>query len=97
MDKGIILEVKDLKVVFHRENEITTAVEGVNFWLEQGETLGIVGESGSGKSVTALSLMGLIPYPEGKIVTGSIVFRDTENLELSLISLSRKTVAKYQG
>ena len=97
MDKEKILEVKDLKVIFHRENEISTAVEDVNFWLEQGETLGIVGESGSGKSVTALSLMGLLPYPAGEIVKGSIVFRDSESSELSLLSLSEKQLQNIRG
>jgi peptide/nickel transport system ATP-binding protein len=97
MDKEKILEVKGLKVIFHRENEISTAVEDVNFWLEQGETLGIVGESGSGKSVTALSLMGLLPYPAGEIVKGSIVFRDSESSELSLLSLSEKQLQNIRG
>jgi peptide/nickel transport system ATP-binding protein len=97
MDKEKILEVKDLKVIFHRENEISTAVEDINFWLEQSETLGIVGESGSGKSVTALSLMGLIPYPEGEIMNGSIVYRDSEGSELSLLSLSEKQLQNIRG
>jgi oligopeptide/dipeptide ABC transporter ATP-binding protein len=69
-----LLEVTDLSThFFTREGEVR-AVDGVTFSLERGKTLGIVGESGCGKSVTALSIMGLIPRPPAKIVGGSVVF-----------------------
>ncbi len=68
-----LLEVDDLRTFFKtREGEVH-AVDGVSFTLEKGKTLGIVGESGCGKSVTALSIMGLIP-PPGRIVSGSVTF-----------------------
>ena len=88
MDQQKILEVNNLTVIFHHEKEVTTAVEDVSFSLELGETLGIVGESGSGKSVTALSILRLIPYPEGKIIKGNIFFRDTYGSVSSLLMLS---------
>ncbi len=69
-----LLEVNDLSThFFTREGEVR-AVDGVTFSVERGKTLGIVGESGCGKSVTALSIMGLIPRPPAKIVAGSVVF-----------------------
>jgi peptide/nickel transport system ATP-binding protein len=97
MDQQKILEVKDLTVVFHHENEVTTAVEGVSFSLERSETLGIVGESGSGKSVTALSVLGLIPYPEGEITKGNIFFRDTHGSAFSLLQLTEKQMQHIRG
>jgi len=73
-----LLEVTDLRTSFFtREGEVR-AVDGVSFSLERGKTLGIVGESGCGKSVTALSIMGLIPKPPAKIVGGSAVFEGRE-------------------
>jgi peptide/nickel transport system ATP-binding protein len=97
MGEKKILEVKDLTVVFHHEVGITTAIEGVSFSLEQGETLGIVGESGSGKSVTALSILGLIPVPEGEIISGNILFRNQQGCESSLLSLSEKQLQRFRG
>ncbi|GAB4275555.1 MAG: ABC transporter ATP-binding protein [Coriobacteriia bacterium] len=70
-----LLEVKDLRTHFHIRDGVVKAVDGVSFTLSEGETLAIVGESGSGKSVTALSIMGLIPQPPGKIEGGDILFR----------------------
>ncbi|MDX6593447.1 MAG: oligopeptide transport system ATP-binding protein [Gaiellales bacterium] len=69
-----LLEVNDLKTHFFTREGIVRAVDGVSFSLEKGQTLGIVGESGCGKSVTALSIMGLIPKPPAKIVDGSVMF-----------------------
>jgi oligopeptide/dipeptide ABC transporter ATP-binding protein len=69
-----LLEVDDLRTHFFTREGVVRAVDGVSFSLEQGKTLGIVGESGCGKSVTALSIMGLVPRPPAKIVSGSVVF-----------------------
>ena len=78
-----LLEVKDLKTYFTTRDGVVKAVDGVSFVLEEGHTLGIVGESGSGKSVTALSLMRLIPDPPGKICGGAILMNGESVLEMS--------------
>jgi len=78
-----LLEVRDLSVVFRRKGTRPfTAVDGVGFDVQPGQTVGLVGESGSGKSVTALAIMGLLPK-RGAEVTGSVKFEDTEMLRLS--------------
>jgi oligopeptide/dipeptide ABC transporter ATP-binding protein len=69
-----LLEINDLSVHFHIPEGIARAVDRVSLNLPSGETLGLVGESGCGKSVTALSILGLIPFPPGKIESGQIVF-----------------------
>src|SRR5829696_9709686 len=69
-----LLQVEDLHTSFHTRHGIVRAVHEVPFSLERGETLGIVGESGSGKSVTCYSIMGLIPQPPGRIVSGTAMF-----------------------
>jgi oligopeptide/dipeptide ABC transporter ATP-binding protein len=69
-----LLEVQDLRTHFFTRQGVVQAVDGVSFTLERGKTLGIVGESGCGKSVTALSIMGLIPRPPARIVSGSVRF-----------------------
>lgn len=67
-----LLEINNLTIDFHTGRGTTRAVDGISFALDQGETLGIVGESGSGKSVTALSLMQLLPSPPAQFVSGEI-------------------------
>ncbi len=77
-----LLEVKDLSVAFRQGGRETLAVDRVSFEIKKGETLALVGESGSGKSVTALSVMKLLPYPAAHHPTGSIRFRGQELLSL---------------
>src|SRR6202021_2067778 len=76
------LEVQNLQTHFRAPEGINRAVDGVSFHVDEGETLAIVGESGCGKSVTAMSLMRLIPEPPGKIA-GSVRFRGSDLLKLS--------------
>lgn len=78
-----LLEVKNLKTYFYTDDGVAKAVDDVSFSLEKGETLGIVGESGCGKSVTALSIMRLIPEPPGKIAGGEIYFKGKDVLNFS--------------
>jgi oligopeptide/dipeptide ABC transporter ATP-binding protein len=78
-----LLEVRDLHTHFFTREGVVRAVDGISFDVDRGKTIGIVGESGCGKSVTALSIMGLIPKPPAKIVEGSIVFEGRDLTELS--------------
>ena len=80
---GNLLSVRDLRVHFAAEDGTVKAVDGIDFEVKRGETLGIVGESGSGKTVANLALMKLIPTPPGKIVSGSINFNGVDILRLS--------------
>jgi oligopeptide/dipeptide ABC transporter ATP-binding protein len=77
-----LLTVKDLRTYFFSSQAVTKAVDGVSFYLDEGETIGVVGESGSGKTVSALSIMRLIPDPPGKIIGGKILFEGVDLLKL---------------
>ncbi len=77
-----LLEVRDLRTHFFTRDGVVKAVDGVSFEVDKGKTLGIVGESGCGKSVTALSIMGLIPKPPAKIVSGEVVFEGRDLVKL---------------
>lgn len=79
----ILLSVEDLKVYFRSEDEIARAVDGVSFDVGREETVCLVGESGCGKTVTALSIMGLVPIPPGETAGGRILFQDKNLLVLS--------------
>src|SRR5699024_6050117 len=93
MDKRTpLLDVRQLHTHFFTKAGIVTAVDGVGFTVKPGETLGIVGESGSGKSITAMSILGLIPSPPGKIVDGAIYFKG-ENL----LSKNEKQLRQIRG
>jgi oligopeptide transport system ATP-binding protein len=87
-----LLEVENLRTYFYTRAGIVRAVDNVSFTLEQGETMGIVGESGSGKSVTCYSLLGLIPRPPGKIVSGSALFGGVD-----LLSCPKEQLRRIQG
>ncbi len=77
-----LLDVKDLRTQFFTQDGVVNAVNGVSWDLKPGETLGVVGESGCGKTVSALSIMRLIPNPPGKIVGGQIIFEGEDLLKL---------------
>jgi peptide/nickel transport system ATP-binding protein len=83
MSASPLLEVEDLRTLFRVEGAVAHAVDGVSFTVGAGETLAIVGESGSGKSVTALSIMRLVPTPPGEIAAGRVLFRGRDLLLLS--------------
>ena len=87
-----LLEVKDLQTHFFTREGVVRAVDGVSFQVEKGKTLGIVGESGCGKSVTALSIMGLLPQPPAKIVGGSVSFEGFD-----LATLPDKSLEEIRG
>ena len=78
-----LLQINDLKTYFFTYEGVVKAVDGVTYDLQEGEILGLVGESGCGKSVSALSILRLIPNPPGKIVGGEIIFDGKNILELS--------------
>ena len=77
-----LLEVKGLKTYFHTQEGVVKAVDDVSFDLHQGEALAVVGESGCGKSVTALSILNLVPDPPGKIEQGEVIFEGRNLLEM---------------
>jgi peptide/nickel transport system ATP-binding protein/oligopeptide transport system ATP-binding protein len=78
-----LIHVRDLKTYFFSDSKVARAVDGVSFEIGEGRTFGLVGESGSGKSMTALSILRLVPSPPGRIVAGEIVFEGRDLLKLS--------------
>ena len=87
-----ILEIRDLTVEFNTEDGVVHAVTHVSYDLHPGEVLGIVGESGSGKSVSMMSVLGLIPMPPGRIVTGEALFKGED-----LIKMSQRKLRDIRG
>jgi oligopeptide transport system ATP-binding protein len=87
-----LLDIQDLKIHFHTRDGVVKAVDGVSLRVEPGEVAGIVGESGSGKSVTAYSLLGLIPMPPGRIEGGKALFQGTD-----LLRLGERELNTYRG
>ncbi|MBH77195.1 MAG: peptide ABC transporter ATP-binding protein [Dehalococcoidia bacterium] len=84
-----LLEVNDLRTYFYTQEGVVKAVDGTSYSVEAGETLGLVGESGCGKSVSALSILRLIPSPPGKIVSGEILFEGRDLLKLDESEMRR--------
>src|SRR4026209_2158736 len=87
-----LLDVKNLKTYFFTDEGVVRAVDGVDLYIEKGETLGVVGESGCCMSVTALSIMKLIPQPPGRIVEGEIIYNGTD-----LVTLPANRMRKIRG
>ena len=92
MSSSHLLQISDLGVVFGKGDDAVAAVTGVSFTLDKGETLALVGESGSGKTVTALSILGLLPYPRAKHPAGSITFAGQD-----LLGASDDVLRKVRG
>lgn len=92
LSKEALVEVKNLQTYFYTEEGVVKAVDGVDYEIYPGETLGIVGESGCGKSVTSLSIMRLVESPPGKIEGGKINFQGKD-----LTKLSEKEMRKIRG
>ena len=87
--QDLLLDIRGLRTQFFTDDGLARAVDGVSYSLAKGETVGVVGESGCGKSVTALSVLRLIPDPPGKIVDGEIIFEGTNLLQLSSADMRR--------
>ena len=82
-EKDVVLEVNDLHTYFFNRRGVTKAVDGVSFTIHEGETLGIVGESGCGKTMTALSLLRLVPKPAARIVSGEVILDGEDLVQIS--------------
>ena len=87
-----LLSVRDLRTYFHTDAGVVRAVDGVSFDIMPGEVVGIVGESGSGKSITAMSILGLVPIPPGRIESGQILWKGQD-----LLTTSQKDLRKIRG
>ncbi|MGZ2505262.1 peptide/nickel transport system ATP-binding protein [Rhizobium beringeri] len=87
-----LLDVRDLETHFYGEESVTRALGGISFQVKKGETLGVVGESGCGKSVTALSILRLLPKQTARTVAGEIRFRGRD-----LLDLSEREMRKIRG
>ena len=93
-----LIELVDLKTYFYTEDGVVKAVDGVSFTIERQKTLGVVGESGCGKSVTALSIMGIVPMPPGKIMGGQVLYhRNGQAVELTKLDPKGKQYRSIRG
>jgi peptide/nickel transport system ATP-binding protein len=92
-----LVRVEHLVTEFRTDEQTVRAVDDVSFVIPRGKIVGIVGESGSGKSVTALSIMRLIPTPPGRIVQGSIIFHERDGSQCNLLELSEEQMRQYRG
>jgi oligopeptide/dipeptide ABC transporter ATP-binding protein len=89
---GTLLRIDNLQTHFFSAGKVVKALDGISFEINAGEVFGLVGETGCGKSVTALSVLRLIPFPPGKIVAGSIRFKDTD-----LLALTPEAMRRHRG
>ena len=78
-----LLQIKDLRIEFHSDGEVTYAVNGVDLEIEEGKTVGLVGETGAGKTTTALSVLGMVPKPAGKVRSGEVLLNGVDILKQS--------------
>ena len=93
-----LLRVRDLRTYFSTEMGLVKAVDGVSFEIKRGETLGVVGESGCGKSVTAQSILRILPQPSGQIVSGSIEYETPEGtVEITQLDPKGNTMRSLRG
>ena len=98
MDVLPLIDVIDLRTSFRTEEGVVRAVDGVSFSIAKEKTLGVVGESGCGKSVTALSIMGLIPSPPGRIESGQMLFQaDAETIDLAKLDPRGRAIRSIRG
>lgn len=92
MEKGNLLNIRDLSVLFNTDSGVVHAVNGMNISLDKGETLGLVGETGAGKTTTALALLNLVPDPPGEISSGTIEFDGVD-----ILKAKEKDMRKIRG
>jgi len=88
----VLLQVEDLRTFFFTRKGMVKAVDGISFHVDEGETFGLIGESACGKTVTALSIMRLLPEPAGQVVDGKIILDG-----VNLVELDKKEMRKYRG
>lgn len=91
-EKKKLLEIRDLTVEYHTNGGVVHAVNGLNLEVAQGETLGFVGETGAGKTTTALSILNLLPRPQGKVLSGSVKYNGEE-----ILNKSNKEMTRIRG
>lgn len=84
-----LIRVENLKTYFYTEQGVVKAVDGVSFSIKKGRVLGVVGESGCGKSITAMSIMRLLPEPQGRIISGKIIFNSPDGKQVDITTLDR--------
>lgn len=92
MNSSPLLRIKNLSIQYNTEDGIVHAVEGLNLQVGLGESLGLVGETGAGKTTTALGIMGLVPSPPGKVVSGEIIFEGKD-----LLIMNKTQMKKIRG
>ena len=92
-----LLEVRDLRTYFHTDAGDAKSVDGISFSIDAGKTLAVVGESGCGKTVTALSILQLVPRPPGEFVSGQIRFEGQDLLKLPAHELRARSEERRVG
>src|SRR5258708_30455982 len=92
-----VIQIKNLSVDFVTGSEYFSAVKNISFTVDKGETIAIVGESGSGKTVTSLSILQLLPFPQALYKNGEILFSEDDNKQVDLLGLNEKYLRKIRG